>query len=307
MDTLSAMKVFVRVVEAGSFSAVGRELRTTQSTVSKQVAALEKHIGARLLTRSTRALALTDEGRRYFESARRLTAEIDEAEAALRSSEAELTGVLRVASAVAFGRAVLLPHVRSFLEAHPQMRIDLRLNDNFIDLIEQGVDVAVRIGQLADSGLVARRLGWSRRSLIVSRGYVEKVERSIGLPRKPTDLKDHNCIVYTELAEANAWTFTPASHDAKHDPETVIVQGNLQTNSSEIIRQAVLADMGIGYAPTWLFAEELRNGSAREILPSRTRAALPIQLLSPRQRASLKKVTAFAEHLQSCLGGHAGP
>lgn len=301
MDTLAAMKLFVRVVEAGSFSAAGREMHMTQSAVSKQVAALEKQIGATLLMRSTRLLTLTDDGRQYFESARRLTAEIDEAEAALRDSQGQLTGVLRVASAVAFGRAVLMPHVRSFLSAQPQLRIDLRLDDNFIDLIEKGVDLAIRIGELADSGLVARRIGWSRRSLIASRRYLEQVAGSIGVPQTPADLEQHNCIVYTELADGNAWTFTAAADDVMQASETVKVRGTLETNSSEVIREAVLSDMGVCYSPTWLFTAELHSGLVQELLPHRTRAALPVQLVSPRQRASIKKVRAFAEHLQRCM------
>jgi DNA-binding transcriptional LysR family regulator len=301
MDTLAAMKLFVRVVEAGSFSAVGREMCMTQSAVSKQIAALEKRIGARLLTRSTRLLALTDDGRQYFESARRLTAEIDEAEAALRNSQAQLTGTLRVASGVAFGRAVLMPHVRSFLAVHPLLRIDLRLNDGFVDLIEQGIDVAARIGQLADSSLVARRIGSSRRALIASRRYLDNVSRSIGVPQTPADLRDHNCIVYTELAERNAWTFTAAPGHRKEASETVLVQGHLHTNSSEVIREAVLSDMGICFSPTWLFAAELHNELVQELLPHRTRAVLPVQLVSPLHCASSTKVKTFAEHLRSCM------
>ena len=164
MDRLTAMQTFVRVVESGSFSAVARETQATQSAVSKQVAALERALGARLLSRTTRSLALTEEGERYFEQARRLVAEIAEAESSLRQGEQQLTGWLRVAASVGFGRLKLLPVVKSFLAAHPGVKIDLRLNDGFIDLVEQGIDVAVRIGELADSSLVARRIGTTRRA-----------------------------------------------------------------------------------------------------------------------------------------------
>ena len=163
MDRLTAMQTFVRVVESGSFSAVAREARSTQSGVSKQVAALERALGARLLSRTTRSLALTEEGERYFEQARRLVAEIAEAESSLRQGEQQLTGWLRVAASVGFGRLKLLPLVNAFLAAHPGVKIDMRLNDGFIDLVEQGIDVAVRIGELAESSLVARRIGTSKR------------------------------------------------------------------------------------------------------------------------------------------------
>ena len=140
MDRLTAMQTFVRVVESGSFTAVAREMHSTQSAVSKQVAALERQLGARLLSRSTRSLALTEEGERYFEQARRLVAEIAEAEASLRQGEQQLTGWLRVAASVGFGRLRVLPLVQQFMAQHPGVRIDLRLHDGFIDLVEHGSD-----------------------------------------------------------------------------------------------------------------------------------------------------------------------
>ena len=200
MDRLTAMQTFVRVVESGSFSAVARESNATQSAVSKQVAALERELGARLLSRTTRSLALTEEGERYFEQARRLVAEIAEAESSLRQGEQQLTGWLRVAASVGFGRLKLLPLVKSFLAAHPGVKIDLRLNDGFIDLVEQGIDVAVRIGELSDSSLVARRIGTSKRVLVASRKYLRSLPKGVKAPRVPQDLLQLNCIVYTELA-----------------------------------------------------------------------------------------------------------
>ncbi|PTT92969.1 LysR family transcriptional regulator, partial [Pelomonas sp. HMWF004] len=208
MDRLTAMQTFVRVVESGSFSAVAREAHTTQSAVSKQVAALERELGACLLSRTTRSLALTEEGERYFEQARRLVAEIAEAENSLRQGEQQLTGWLRVAASVGFGRLKLLPLVKSFLAAHAGVKIDLRLNDGFVDLVEQGIDVAVRIGELADSSLVARRIGTSRRVLVASRQYLRSLPKGVKAPQVPEDLLRLNCIVYTELATQNVWSFT---------------------------------------------------------------------------------------------------
>lgn len=172
MDKLQAMRNFVRVVEAGSFSAVAHESNTTQSAVSKQVAALERELGAKLLTRTTRSLALTEEGGRYFAEARRLVAEIAEAEGALRRGEQQLVGWLRVASSVGFGRFKLMPLIQSFLAEHRDLKIDLRLSDGFVDLVEQGIDVAVRIGRLADSSLVARPVATTHRVLLAHRSYV---------------------------------------------------------------------------------------------------------------------------------------
>jgi len=286
-------------VERGSFSAVAREARTTQSGVSKQVAALEQALGARLLSRTTRSLALTEAGERYFEQARRLVAEIAEAESALRHGEQALSGWLRVAASVGYGRLKLLPLVQSFLAAHPDVRVDLRLNDGFIDLVEHGIDVAVRIGELTDSTLIARRVGTSQRSLFASRAYVRALAPGRQLPRTPQDLLAHNCIVYTELATHNAWTFTagPGAPAPVGTREVVQAQGNLQTNSSEVIRAAVLSGMGIGYSPNWLFEDQMDRGDLVTLLPDWPATPLPVHLVSPAQRRNSAKVRAFAEHV----------
>lgn len=299
MDRLAAMQIFVRVVESGSFSAVAREMHTTQSHVSKQVAALEHTLGAKLLTRTTRALALTEAGERYFAQARRLVAEIAEAESELRQGEQQLSGWLRVAASVGYGRLKVMPLVKSFLAKHPQVKIDLRLNDGFIDLVEEGIDVAVRIGELSDSSMVARRIGTTQRVLIASRQYLRALPKGLKVPREPQDLLQHNCIVYSELATQNAWTFTagPGAPAAEGSQVTIRAQGNLQTNSSEVIRASVLSGMGIGYSPTWLFEEEMARGELQVLLPEWPAPPLPIHLVSPAQRRQSAKVLAFASHL----------
>ncbi len=301
MDRLGAMQAFVRVVECGSFSAVARETRATQSSVSKQVAALERELGAKLLSRTTRSLALTEAGERYFAQARRLVAEIAEAEAELLRGEQQLSGWLRVAASVGYGRLKLLPLVKHFLAAHPNVKIDLRLNDGFVDLVEQGIDVAVRIGELADSSLVARRIGTTQRVLLASRSYLDGLPTGMKPPREPQDLLAHNCIVYSELATQNAWTFTagPGAAAPEGTQVTVRAQGNLQTNSSEVIRASVLSGMGIGYSPTWLFEDELASGQLQVLLPDWPAPPLPIHLVSPPQRRQSAKVQAFALHLMT--------
>jgi DNA-binding transcriptional LysR family regulator len=303
MDRLQAMNTFVRVVETGNFSAAAREQNRTQSAVSKQVAALERELGARLLNRTTRALSPTVEGERYFEQARRLVAEIAEAESSLRRGEGQLTGWLRVAASVGYGRMVLMPLVRSFLASHPDVKIDLRLDDGFIDLIDQGIDVAVRIGDLVDSGLIARRIGTAERALVASRNYLRALPKGVGLPRTPADLAQHNCIVYTELAARRDWTFLAGSgaSAAVGTVLTLRVEGNLQTNSSEVIRAAVLAGMGISYSPTWLFREEIASGELQVLLPDWPMRPLPLHLVSPAQRLHSTKVKAFGEHVASAM------
>jgi DNA-binding transcriptional LysR family regulator len=299
MDKLQAMKTFVRVVEAGSFSAVAHETDTTQSAISKQVAALERELGAKLLARTTRSLALTEEGAHYFEQARRLVAEIAEAEGALQRGAQQLTGWLRVGASVGFGRMKLMPLVQSFLAAHRDVKIDLRLHDGFIDLVEQGIDVAVRIGDLADSSLIARRIGTTQRMLLAQRGYLRKLPKASRALKAPDDLTHHNCIVYTEIAARNQWSFTAGAGAIEPVGTTrvVRVEGNLQTNSSEVMRASILAGMGIGYSPTWLFDAELASGEVVQLLPDWQTVAFPIHLVSPQERRHSAKVKAFAEHV----------
>lgn len=303
MDKLQAMTTFVRVVEAGSFSAVAHEANTTQSAVSKQVAALERELGVKLLTRTTRSLALTEEGERYFEQVRRLVAEIAEAEGALQRGEQQLTGWLRIAASVGFGRLKLMPMIQSFLAAHPDVKVDLRLHDGFVDLVEQGIDAAVRIGDLPDSSLIARRVGSTHRLLVAHRRYLRSLPKGLKAPAVPDELSRHNCIVYTELAMRNSWTFTagPGASEPEGSTRAVRVDGNLQTNSSEVIRASILAGMGIGYAPEWLFDEEIATGEIQVLLSDWLPPPIPIQLVSPRERRHSAKVKAFAQHVADGL------
>ena len=303
MDRLAAMATFVRVVESGSFSAVAREQNGTQSAVSKQVAGLERVLGVKLLARTTRSLALTDAGERYFEQARRLVAEVLEAESGLRRGKEQLAGWLRIAASVGFGRRVLLPMVQSFLDAHPAVRVDLKLNDGFIDLVEQGIDIAVRVGELADSTLVARRIGTTRRAVVASRRYLRKLPKGLRAPRAPADLLAHNCIVYTETQTRIEWVFTAstAAGTPQGSAQSVRVAGNLQTNSSEVIRAAILAGMGIGYAPTWLFDEEIASGEVQALMPGWRTQPLPMHLVSPPHRRHAAKVQAFGDHVAATL------
>lgn len=305
MDRLQAMQTFVRVVESGSFSSVAKQSGATQSAISKQVAGLEGVLGARLLHRTTRSLSLTEEGERYFEQARRLVAEIAEAESLVRASRQQLNGWLRVAASVGFGRLKLMPLVQTFLAKNPQVRIDLSLNDGFIDLVEQGIDVAVRVGNLPDSSLVARRVGTTQRQLVAHRDLVRRLQRKGPKPpRHPLELMQHECLVYTELATRNVWTFTAGSGAGEPvgTQHVVRVGGQLQTNSSEVIRAAVLAGMGIGYSPDWLFEEELANGQVVRLMPDWHTPALPVNLVSPAQRQGTAKVRAFTEHVAAFLG-----
>lgn len=310
MDRLAAMQTFVRVVEAGSFSAVARQTGSTQSAVSKQVAALERALGARLLGRTTRSLGLTEAGERYFAQARRIVDDIAEAESALHEGQQRLSGWLRVAASVGFGRLKLLPVVHQFLDRHPDVRIDLRLADGFVDLVEQGLDMAVRVGHLADSSLVAQRIGTTRRHLVAHRELVRHWQRDgREPPRRPDDLAGHDCLVYTELATRDAWTFVagPGASEPPGTERTVQVQGRLQTNSSEVIRASVLAGRGIAYSPDWLFDAELAAGDVVALLPDWQTSPLPMHLVSPPRRQPSAKVRAFGDFLRGALAAAPPP
>jgi len=297
MDRLSAMQTFVRVVETGSFSAVAREQSTTQSAVSKQVAGLEKHLGVRLLIRTTRAVTTTDDGLRYFEEVRRLVGEIGEAESHLRQGERTLSGPLRVATSIGFGLRVLLPHVRSFMRVNPDVVIDLKLDDGFVDLVEHGIDVAVRIGSLADSSLVARRIGTSRRMLVAGRSYLEQLGPERDTPRIPQDLLNHPCLVYTELRMRNQWEFSTTDGSMV----SVRVRGPLQTNNSEVLRSCVKDGLGICYIPDWLISDLLLSGEVVELMQDWLVEPIPIHLISPAARKHSSKVRAFGDHVAAAL------
>jgi DNA-binding transcriptional LysR family regulator len=297
MDRLSAMQTFVRVVETGGFSAVARERNTAQSAVSKQVAALEKHLGAKLLTRTTRSLALTEDGEHYFETARRLISEVAEAETLLRRGQQQLSGWMRVAAPAGFGLRVMLPHVNRFLVAHPDVKIDFQLNDSYIDLIEQGIDVAVRIGALADSSLLARRVGSSCGVVVASNAYIKALPASMALPLTPDELLGHPCIVYTASRTRNAWQLTGADGASA----TVSVSGPLQSNNSELTRASVLSGTGISLVPTWMFKDELASGEVQRLMPKWAGNPLPIHLVYPPHRQRSAKVQAFSEHMAAAL------
>ena len=293
MDRLEAMKTFVRVVERGSFSAVAKELGATQSAVSKQVAALEARLGAKLLVRSTRAIALTRAGEAFFPEARRLAEEVEAAEAKARANERTLEGVLKVAASVGFGAGRLMPVVRSFLAAHPGLAIELKLDDAFVDIIAEGVDVAIRIGELAESRLVATKLGETRRLLVASPDYLRYAKPLT----TPQDLAAHACILYTERDAQRRWTF-----DGPGGARTAIdVTGNFGSNSSQAMRAAILQGLGVGFVPELLVGDDLRRGALVEPLPAWRGLAQPIHALIPPHRRGSAKARAFVKHLRAFM------
>jgi DNA-binding transcriptional LysR family regulator len=291
MDRLRLMETFVRVVETGSFSAVAREGLTTQSTISKQVQALEAQLGARLLVRSTRSHSLTEAGQLYYERCRQVLDTLEEARIEVHRAEHEISGVLRVAAPVAFGRLHIVPRLPGFYERYPKIRVDLQLDDGFVDLVTAGIDVAFRVGELKDSRLVARRIGTAHRATMAAPSYLDKH----GEPRHPDELLRHQCLVYTGLANINEWIY----QDEGKPDITVRVSGNFQSNSSEAIRQAACEGLGISYSTLWIYGDDIRAGRLKPILTQYSLPSLPLNVVfQPARRPSLKVnsfVSYFAE------------
>lgn len=289
MDRFSGMSVFVRVVETGSFSAVARELNTSQPTISKQVAALEALLGVNLLTRSTRHLTLTEVGADYYERCLRILAELEAAEASARHLRSAPVGRLRVAIPVSFGKLCIVPRLHRFLARYPDIQMDLLLNDRFVDLVEEGVDLAVRLGELADSSLVARPLGRSDRLLVASPAYL----KAHGAPREPQALKRHNCIVYSQAQSGAQWRF-----HGPDGPTVIQVRGNIQVNNGEAMLELASNGVGLALAPRWLLGEHLQRGSLQALLSEHRPPQLQIHALYPQNRHLPSKVRCFVDFLR---------
>lgn len=287
MDRLRLMETFVRVVETGNFSAVARQAHTTQSAVSKQVQALEADVGVLLLVRSTRSHSLTEAGRIYYERCKQVLDTLEDARIEVHRAEHEVSGLLRVAAPVAFGRMHIVPRLAAFYARYPKMRIDLQLDDSFVDLVAAGIDVTFRVGELKDSRLIARRIGSVARAVIVSRRYLN----AHGMPQQPHELAHHNCLLYTGIDNFNEWTF----YGAKDRVITVRVGSNFQSNSSEAIRQGVLEGLGMCYSPTWIYGRDLREGTVQTVLSDYKPSTLPLNVVYQPERRPSIKINSFVE------------
>lgn len=295
MDRLSAMSMFVRVVETGSFSAVAKEIHTTQPTISKNIAELESWLGAKLLNRSTRSLRLTESGADYYERCVAILQEVEEAEQSVGQLQTLPKGVVRISTVVAFGRLHIVPRLAEFFASYPDIHIDVRMNDRIVDLVEEGVDVAFRMGKLPDSSLVAKTLCSSPMVTVATPGYL----KSHGIPQHPRELKEHDCVIYTEWAR---------SHDIDYleegEPLRVRVDGRLLTNNSEAMRAALLSGLGIAKAPKWLVGDALKSGELVSILADYQTNPVDIHAVYPSGRHLPSKVRClidfFAEQCTQC-------
>lgn len=292
MDTLVSMQVFRRVVEAGSFSAVSRAMGLSQPTVSKHVASLESRIGARLINRSTRQLKLTDAGQEHYEHCVRILDDLAESESSVGSGKSQPVGTLRISTPMAFGRLQILPHLWKFLDEYPELSVDVLMDDHNIDLVKEGIDVVLRMGPMANSSLIAQKIGNSVRVTVASPEYLSKQ----GKPTAPAELKGHQCLVFTLLATRNEWHYT-----GPKGAEKVRVNGRFSSNSPDAIRAATLAGMGIAVVPIWLIEDYLASGELLIILEDYKPVSIDIHAAYPDRRFVPSKVRYFIEHVRNTL------
>jgi DNA-binding transcriptional LysR family regulator len=293
------MMVLVRVIETGSFSAAARQLKTGQPSVSKAIAQLERRLGVPLLLRSSRKLTPTEAGREFYQHAKRALEASEQAEIAAQGAGGALSGVLKFAAAVTFARLHVVPRLPVFLANHPALRMEAILDDRRINLIEEGIDVAFRMGRLGDSNHVARRIGRSRLVVVAAPAYLTRA----GQPVEPADLAAHRAIVYSH-AFGQKWTFRKGARE-----ETVSVPDCFRTTAVEGVREAVFAGLGVCVASEWAFHPELRAGTVREILSAWALPTLDIHAVFPGGRRASAKAQAFATFVEAELraAGFAAP
>lgn len=289
MESLSDIAVFVHVVDSGSFTAAAGRLELSKSVVSKYVTRLENRLGARLLNRTTRRLSLTEVGRAFYERSRAGLREIEEAEAEVSRLQRAPRGTLRLNVPMSFGILHVAPAIPDFLARYPELSVDMNLDDRQLDLVEEGFDLAIRIAQLPDSSLVARRLGPCRHVVCGAPGYF----RRHGVPRTPQDLREHNAIFYKYQDSAREWHFISPSGT----PVRVPISGSVQMNNSLALREALLHGAGITLTPTFVVGADIKAGRLQAILADCRTLELSIYAIYPQHQHLSPKVRAFVDFI----------
>lgn len=289
MDRLREMIAFVTVVETGGFSAAARHLGDSQSAISKSINSLEKRLGVLLLNRSTRSVTVTDQGRRYYARTKPLLEEIDEADGELVSSTGEVSGLVRIAAPSTFGRLHVVTLIPKLLELHPNITLDVRLSDSVRDLVDDGIDLAIRISPVRDPDSVVKRVAATTLVCVGARRYFDRY----GTPAVPTDLAHHNCLIYGNMTE---WPFK-AQEGIVHVP----VQGNLSSNSVETILAGVLAGVGIGMFNSASLVGELQHQDIVTVLDEFVNTSRDISLIWPRRRFVSTRVRVVTDFFATQL------
>ena len=294
MDRLTELSVFIAAVEDGSLAAAGRRVGMTPAMAGKYVAALEAELGIRLLHRNTRKLSLTDVGRTYFERSKRILEEMEEADREARNLHGEPRGTLRVTAPMTFGALHLGAPIAKFVSAYPQASIEMTLDDCYFDLVESGLEMAIRIGRLTDSSLIARRIAPCHMVACASPAYLERR----GYPQSPADLAAFDLLAYSMSRSPGSWTFTDASGRVSSAHGTP----RLRTNNVQLLQAAALNDGGIAYGPSFVFGSYLETGALRQVLPIYKTSTLDIHVVYPSTRQVTAKVRRFVELLESTFG-----
>jgi DNA-binding transcriptional LysR family regulator len=292
MDRLAAIEIFIRVVDTGSFSATARHYDVGQPAVSKAIAQLEEWLGVKLLLRSTRALTPTEAGQSFYVRAKRAVEETDEAVLAARGSASGLSGKLRVSAAVCFARLHIVPRLPEFLEEHPNLELELVLDDRNIDLVNEGIDVALRMGNLADSNMTARKISEARRRVIGTPAYFERH----GTPQVPADLLGHRAVIYTRDGGGEDWTFCKETAEI-----SIKMQGRVKITATEGVRAAVIAGIGLTIVSEWSFTPELKSGAVVSVMDEWMLPSISLSAVYPTGRQASTKARQFAAFVEHCL------
>ncbi len=298
MDRLTEMEAFATVVDQGGFTDAARKLGISKSAVSKHVAALEQRLGARLLNRTTRRVSPTEIGLAYYDRARRVITDAGEADALVASMQAEPSGLLRISVATDFGVNLLSPVLGDFLQEYPEITVNMSLTNRYVELISEGYDMAIRLGELEDSSLRARRLTEATMRMVASPAYFDR----FGRPEKIDDLTEHKLLHYTAQANGNAWRLTAPSGERR----MVRNGGWLTVNDGRSLLHAAVAGLGIAYLPSFLCAEALKRGEVEEALPGLPAERVGIYAVYPPGRFTQPKLRAFIDFLAEKFEGR-GP
>ena len=288
---------FIQVVETASISGAARRLNIAKSVVSKRITDLERALGVELLHRSTRKITPTDKGTVFYERARTILSELQEAAEQVSDRAGDLVGPLRIAAPMTFGTMYLGPLLFSFAKRHPRLELSIDLDDAVSDIVGRGYDLAIRIGHLRDSSMVARKLATSTRAVCCSPAYA----KSVGLPRTVEDLASHICIGYANVSASLLWRFQPASPGGKI--RSVVVKPRVIVNNGELMRDAAIDGLGLVILPTFIAAEPLRRGQLVKALPKDEPLPDTIHAVYPQSRHVPQKVRAVIDYLVERLGG----